>query len=215
VLPGTGIKGAVRTVYEMITGSCDPFDRDSACRPTRCCDACRVFGRLGYLGRAGFGDAVAEHERAVTASIERVPVPHPPHGTANLRCYDLASSAHPRLQPRQVYRGSFAGALSFRALTAGELGRLLLCLGLGPEPEARFALRLGGVRYDGQGAVRAEPLSLRLATGALGRETPGPEATAARCTAWAAASFAALPPPAAAWLSNYARTVGTIGGNPR
>jgi len=206
VIPGTGIKGAVRTIYEMITGSCDPFDRASVCKPGSCCDACRVFGRLGYLGRAGFGDADAE--QSVTVSVEMVPVPHPPHGTADVRCYDLTPSVHPRAQPRQVYRGSFVGVLSFRGLIGDELGKLLLCLGLAPDPQARFPLRLGGVRYDGQGAVDVEPLSLFLATKDLERGKADYEDTGKRCAEWAAAGLAALQEPAVAWLKTYAKTVG-------
>lgn len=209
VLPGSGIKGAVRTVFELITGSCNPFDKKGPCTPRNCCDACRVFGRLGYQGRAGFGDAVVDGEGAVTASIEHVPAPHAPHGKADLRCYDLAASRHPPAQPRQVYRGRFSGSLGFRGLAADELGRILLCLGLAPDPDLRFPLRLGGVRYHGQGAMQVEPRSLFLAAGALDRETvDDPTETERRCSEWAAASLASLAPPAVAGLRTYAKTVG-------
>src|SRR5262245_17644810 len=42
VLPGSGIKGAVRTLYELLSFSCDPFD--SSCRQSAACEACALFG---------------------------------------------------------------------------------------------------------------------------------------------------------------------------
>src|SRR5262245_32739548 len=66
VIPGSGIKGAVRTVYELLSFSCDPFawsnpERRRAqtnhCTARACCDACSLFGVLGRSGRVGFDDA--------------------------------------------------------------------------------------------------------------------------------------------------------------
>ncbi|MFN3929342.1 MAG: RAMP superfamily CRISPR-associated protein, partial [Thermoflexus sp.] len=64
IIPGTSIKGAVRSVVEAISNSCvklitsrerlppshQPCDEDALC------PACRLFGVTGYRGRAHFAD---------------------------------------------------------------------------------------------------------------------------------------------------------------
>jgi hypothetical protein len=210
VLPGSGIKGAVRTLYELLSFSCDPFARDGRrggsqqayCSPQACCDACSLFGLLGYNGRLSFSDASPASAAAVQVEIEKVPVPWTPDPgktRGDFRLYDLEEATQlapgrriaekrPKELAREVYRGAFETRMSFANLEPQELGRVLLALGLGYGPTTEFLLRLGGVKYDGKGAVDAAPERLRLAL-------PRPESLAGdecrkRCSEWVAAARA-------------------------
>jgi hypothetical protein len=179
VLPGSGIKGAVRTLYELLSFSCDPFARGGAerCTPQACCDACSLFGLLGYSGRLSFTDAVPPEPGAVQVEVQKVPVPWTPDPSktpGDFRLYDLQEATflppgrktaqkQPKELAREVYHGAFATRMTFTNVTAEELGRLLLAMGLGTDRNTRFLLRLGGVKYDGKGGVKVAPEKLALA----------------------------------------------------
>ena len=80
VIPGSSLKGAVRSIYESITHSClCKLDRNNKshieedfleCRikispdpqksKLRVCPACRIFGTMGYLGLVQFSDALCD-----------------------------------------------------------------------------------------------------------------------------------------------------------
>ena len=60
IVPGSGIKGAVRTLYELLSFSCNPFDFKAGCKGHRLCDACSLFGARGHLGRVSFSDAIPD-----------------------------------------------------------------------------------------------------------------------------------------------------------
>jgi hypothetical protein len=204
VLPGSGIKGAVRTHYEILSHSCDPFawtDRsrrsEERCTRRSCCEACSLFGVLGWTGRVSFGDAVPAGDGAVQVRVENVPTPWVPHGDktrGDFRIYDLAESEQfdedtrtwrkrPKDLTREVYTGTFATRMTFWNASEVELGRLLIALGLGAGEETRFDLRLGGVKYDGKGAVTLAPKDLRLSAGARPRDLAD-EACRQQCMAW-------------------------------
>ncbi len=203
VLPGSGIKGAVRTLYELLSFSCDPFARRGPagyCSPQACCDACSLFGLLGYNGRVGFGDAVpaGPPAAAVEVTVEKVPVPWTPRQTlGDFRLYDLeearllapgrpTAERQPKELAREVYRGAFDTRMTFVNLETQELGRLLLAMGAGAGEETRFYLRLGGVKYDGKGAVEVAPQALRLARPR--QEEAAGDACREQCDKWIAAA---------------------------
>lgn len=170
VLPGTGLKGAVRALFELLTDSCDHFQKSCGR-----CPACALFGYLGQMGRASFTDAVPAEPGAVAVGLERVPEawePHPEKTLGEFRVYDRASAtardpvtkktvAAPRPLWREVFRGRFRTTLSFENASRDELGRLLVTLGLG---SSLHVLRLGGHRFDGQGAFAVAPGSMTLWT---------------------------------------------------
>ncbi len=174
IIPGSGIKGAVRTLYELLSASCNPFDFTHGCKGALACDACSLFGLRGWTGRVAFSDAVPLAPDAVRREVRLVPTPWEPDGSktnGEFRLYDLATETGPgrgqapELPPyaREVYSGSFTTRLSFTNATDDELGRLALCLGLGGAASFGFPIRLGGVKYAGQGAVQVavKHLSLR------------------------------------------------------
>lgn len=183
VIPGTGIKGAVRTLYEILSFSCDPHG-EGECKGNirksfaerEYCDACSLFGCMGWRGRVSFSDAVAVAEASVNAEVRWVAMPWEPHGEktrGDFRLYDLACavavdrttgvrSPAPKELAREAYDGKFTTRLNFWNVREEELGRILLAMGVAGSAEAGFPLRLGGCRYDGQGAVRVEPVGASL-----------------------------------------------------
>ncbi|HBL25938.1 MAG TPA: hypothetical protein DD490_03785 [Acidobacteria bacterium] len=221
VLPGSGIKGAVRTHYEILSSSCDPFawtDRsrrhEERCTRRSCCEACSLFGVLGWTGRVSFGDAAPLGAGAVQTRVEEVPTPWGPHGDktrGDFRIYDQAESVQfeedtrtwrkrPKDLTREVYTGAFETRMTFWNTTAEELGRLLVAMGLGADEATRFDLRLGGVKYDGKGAVTVAPTRLRLSAGGV----PGvlaEEACRQQCRAWILAARTS------GWGRTFARTL--------
>lgn len=207
ILPGSGIKGAVRTLYELLSFSCNPFDFISGCKGSRLCDACSLFGARGYLGRVSFSDAVADE--SVRVFVRNLPVGQEAHGSktpGDFRLYDLAPDSLPSFggapretHSREVFMGCFRSRLAFTNASPEELGRLLLCLGFGGGAEGPgFPLRLGGVKYDGQGAVQvtAESLAVR----APRREDLEGDACAARLATWIAGALAS------SWAASFRPT---------
>ncbi len=195
VIPGSGIKGAVRTLFEILSWSCDPFDRGNGCSTGSCCQTCAIFGLSGWGGRVGFSDAGPAEPGAVQVEVQRIPIPHPPHSEkteGDFRLYDLDRATEfdkatgtrrhrARELAREVYSGMFETRMTFWNLHGEELGRLLLCLGSGLDAATRFPVRLGGVKYDGKGAVWVTPTALRLAESALARRDAACEEL---CSQW-------------------------------
>lgn len=65
VIPGSTVKGVVRTISEAVSYSCIdvakngeklPFENKKKCD----CIACKTFGRMGYKGRISFSDFILE-----------------------------------------------------------------------------------------------------------------------------------------------------------
>jgi hypothetical protein len=173
IVPGTGIKGAVRTLYELLSSSCNPFDFRAGCKGSYLCDACSLFGARGHLGRISFSDATPDGNDSVHVTVRQLPVGHESHGSktqGDFRLYDLAKDSPPgsggaprETHSREVFMGRFRTRLAFTNANSEELGRLLLTMGLGKEGVPGFPLRLGGVKYDGQGAmnVTVESVTVR------------------------------------------------------
>jgi hypothetical protein len=212
VIPGSGIKGAVRTLYELLSFSCDPFaatDRrrssETRCGPRSCCDACSLFGLLKRSGRVSFDDAKPAGPDAVRVEVREVPTPwtpQKPEGDVSLydfkeaTLFDRDRKVHvvrTKELSREVFLGTFETRMMFWNVTREELGRLLLSMGIGADVATKFFLRLGGVKYDGKGAVSVSPLALALASPSrttLDRERCTDETQgwieAARASSWAA-----------------------------
>lgn len=184
VIPGSGIKGAVRTLYEILSDSCDPHTR-GPCQANlrqkrfadrKYCAVCSLFGCMGWHGRVSFSDASPADSDSVHAGAYWVPTPWEPNAAetrGDFRLYDLrqatvedkvAGSSSPAEKPlaREGYEGVFIGRLNFWNLSAQELGRLMIAMGLAASKAETFPIRLGGCKYDGQGAVTVHPAATRL-----------------------------------------------------
>jgi hypothetical protein len=184
VIPGSGIKGPVRQIYEVLTSSADPLDDRLSKYGPGLSAAGRVFGALGYQGRVGFEDA--EPRGACELVVVHVSVPYPPRSRREGRRFYGPMSAGAD-QPRSIPVLAFppdcvlATRLHFDALEKIELAGVLRSMGLATDPQERFFPRLGGAKYDafgeveiGVNAVSLAGIDQRLALGANWER--GPEA---------------------------------------
>ena len=183
-IPGSSMKGVVRSVAEAVTGSCITVTREDqrripggkeavrGCEADSACPACSIFGRLGRMSKVSFGDALAL--KGVRTRLYRLPSLHRPRAREAPRVYvdergqfkgrkfyyHGQMAEDPRNAPVQVVpQGSrFSGSLQFQNLTADELALLLFALGL----DGSFALKLGGGKPACLGSLRIVPQSLEL-----------------------------------------------------
>jgi hypothetical protein len=154
VLPGSSLKGAVRQVYELLTGSCG-LPEGKGCNPRDpVCPACSLFGTLGLAGRVSLGEATPlegdyEIRRTPTPWLAQKPVEE------TTRVYDQKKAVSldgPReeIESTLAIWGTFLFGLRLMNASDDELGLLFASLGIGaPSP----MLRLGGKKYHGFGAV--------------------------------------------------------------
>jgi len=158
-LPGSSFKGMLRSVFEAVSESCMPTERDLRCSHANAlCPACAMFGFLGYKGKLRFSSFPAEGE------IENLALPqlysHPSnlnqrrfyrHSTAYRQITDKAKGElYECLSPGAVLRGT----ITYQSLTEDQLGGLLFALGLGWGGPIYHKLGYGKPAY--LGSVRLE-----------------------------------------------------------
>ena len=135
-LPGSSFKGMLRSVYEAVSESCMPTERDLRCSYVNAlCPACAMFGFLGYKGKLRFSSFPAE------GATENLTLPqlysHPPH--VNQRRFYRHSTAYRQITDRakgELYEclspgAVLRGSITYQGLTEDQLGGLLFALGLG------------------------------------------------------------------------------------
>uniref|UniRef100_UPI00262A82E4 RAMP superfamily CRISPR-associated protein n=1 Tax=uncultured Chloroflexus sp. TaxID=214040 RepID=UPI00262A82E4 len=147
VIPGTGIKGAVRSIVEAISNSCvhqvakgERAPGHEACRDANTlCPACRLFGTTGYGGRVHFSDAVpigqVETEKIKIADLWP---PRPPRQAGGRKFYYAKSFQPLDMKPEKSHRfievvskgSKFAATLYFENLSTAEMGLLVRAIGL-------------------------------------------------------------------------------------
>jgi hypothetical protein len=188
VIPGSSLKGAVRSLVEAISDSCFPAAHPhvrphiprSLSRCTRAeslCPACRIFGCQGWAARVQFADIVVPQDALV---LESVPMLwQPARSPEALRARYLGASG---VKGRKFYRHgrpargpdlrqciaagtNLPGSFSFQHLTHGELGLVFAAVGLGgsvkPGP-GEFPIKLGAGKPVGWGSVSVKILSIEL-----------------------------------------------------
>ncbi|GAB4193390.1 MAG: hypothetical protein OHK0022_08220 [Roseiflexaceae bacterium] len=181
-VPATSLKGCVRAIVEAISPSTVTSTRadrlPAQLKPGRPQDgldpAQRIFGTLGYQGHAAFSDAALEQGETVIVPTPQLFTPRR-EATATYyngdrpkgrKFYMHGTLAEGDLPLEACPPGSrFRCRLEFSNLTPGELGLLLLGLGLG---EPRLWPKLGGGKPVCLGTVevaeaRLELLDLRAA----------------------------------------------------
>lgn len=198
-IPGSSLKGAVRTVVEAITPSCvlqtkartTAGRRTSCSDPSKLCPACRMFGAMGFLGRVSFSDGRPISGGTTMVSLPQMWRPRPEEAQ---RYYQADG------QPRgykfylhgQVDRGSvpvevwhtgskFSVGVQFVDLTERELGLLCVAMGVSPDEAPGLTLKFGGhkpsccgsarLSTDGETRVIARDPVERWREGRLGPET--------------------------------------------
>ncbi len=175
VIPGSSIKGAVRSVAEALGGGCALECRTAA----EACVTCAIFGHLieqgGFLGRASFDDAhpIDADDANDAVMLERMPQAFPPRISVGRRIYAKTAAQGPGNVPYVVVDGKVAFRTKFHAdnLTRSELGLVLLSAGV----DGSFRLRVGGARFAACGRVRVEVEGARLRRG---YRSPRPEVLA-------------------------------------
>lgn len=155
-IPGSSIKGTVRSLAEALLGGCD---EPGSCSPT--CYACSLFGYVvgskTFMGRVGFEDAVPLQAKMVVLNVATAFRPRRPVGR---RAYGPRPA---ELEGKEPAMAIAAGStlktrMTFRNLSVTEMGGVLAALG----QDGSFAPRLGGAKHFGFGRARFEPLSLNL-----------------------------------------------------
>src|SRR3989337_19934 len=92
LIPGTSIKGALRSLVEIYTASCAPGTRgERACifnmnaGKISLCPACRIFGALGYQGAVHFSDGI--FLKGTRHKVIEIPPQYEPRQHAGMRRY--------------------------------------------------------------------------------------------------------------------------------
>jgi len=172
VIPGSSLKGAIRSAVEAITLSCvakkgsrTNVDRElQECRNKEyLCPTCRIFGAMGFLGKVKFGDAVQEEG----GKIEVWELPQmfrPQTNDPDGRKFYMHGKQAKGEQPVQVVPENqfFSFKLRFDNLEPTEIGVLVLAMGLSPRPGESLRLKLGGFKPACLGSVEFEPERLMI-----------------------------------------------------
>lgn len=178
ILPGSSLKGAVRSIAEALSASCvsqGALRRDPRpCRPIRpgtedtgmLCPACQLFGATGYQGRILFGDAIPEGDPQI--QIIKIPDLWRPRRSEGRKFYrNLAFQAldeHPEPSHRfleAVPEGTvFRGRMDLENVIPEEIGLVLRALGIEVSAEGAiataFPVKIGGGKPRCLGSVAVE-----------------------------------------------------------
>lgn len=194
IIPGTGIKGAVRSVVEALSNSCvsQTARKDrlqsknhTGCRGikqgqerrTRLCPACRLFGTTGYRGRVHFADALPLGD--VQTTHIKIADLWPPRQIKGRKFYQTKAFQQLDMRPEKSHRflevvprgAQFETTLFLENLSPAEMGVLLRALGLGPHSQKEdsvvyaFPIKLGGAKPRCLGSVQFRPTSVFLVDG--------------------------------------------------
>lgn len=191
IIPGSGIKGPVRTLVEAFSNSCvrvqesDVVSRNyKPCNArTGLCPACRMFGSTGQAGRVRFDDAgpVGNEETLQhLTQIVKIAELFGPNASPQRKFYVIQQTAVSKnLVPERTHAfievvpkdTLFITTLYFDNLSNGEIGLLLRALGFDLHPSNsraktslrnRFPISLGGAKPRALGAVKVLLSELRL-----------------------------------------------------
>jgi len=182
IIPGSSLKGAIRSIVEAISPSCICITRAKTDRipsnlrgctdKEKLCVACRMFGatgrQWGYQGQVRFSDAVLRD--GFQTVILKVPPLYAPRPKERLyyegglvrgrKFYRHGRVATGNVPVEACPEGSeFDFTVHFDNLTEAELGLLLIALGQGEPP---LTLKLGGAKPACFGSVRITLSEMRI-----------------------------------------------------
>jgi CRISPR/Cas system CSM-associated protein Csm3 (group 7 of RAMP superfamily) len=188
VLPGSSLKGVVRSVVEALSLSCVRVsswrtrratpERLASCKEVdKLCPACRLFGmtagrRESYLGQVQFEDGMMTAGEMATVSTPLLWAPA--RGGQNLpwryltgreakgrKFYYHGTTAHgPDARLAADIGAEFQTRIHFWNLKPEELGLLLTALG--QHPEKPFLLKIGAAKPVGMGTMSVEIVEIHL-----------------------------------------------------
>jgi len=187
LIPGSSLKGAVRSLVEAITRSCIritqgrhrpyiPQGYGGCMSVNDLCIACRLFGAQDYQGHVSFEDAVAPKGSLVLLGTPLLWTPArggrglPPRYLQGNQARGRKFFRHARppsgVDPRACIKSGAELPLRihFLNLSEAELGVLLTALG--QHPDHRFPIKLGGGKPVGLGSVQVIPQRINLLQGA-------------------------------------------------
>ena len=187
LIPGSSIKGAVRSLVEAITRSCIritqgrhrpyiPQGYGGCMSVNDLCIACRLFGAQDYQGHVSFEDAVAPRGSLVLLGTPLRWTPArggrglPPRYLERDRAKGRKFYRHARppsgADPRACIKSGAELPLRihFLNLSEAELGVLFTALGL--HPDHPFPIKLGGGKPVGLGSVQVKCQRINLLQGA-------------------------------------------------
>jgi RAMP superfamily len=174
IIPGSSLKGAVRSAYEAITQSClcktktkqIPEGYNECRNKNQLCPACQVFGAMDWQGLISFSDAIAKETKP---SVGFMPSLYAPR-TQRQAYYQRGKVAGRKFYyhaVKAVDRGSngipvqqagtdliFSTQIKFMNLSKAELGTLLIVLG--QDSNYYMALKVGGGKPVGMGTMTVE-----------------------------------------------------------
>jgi len=177
IIPGSSLKGSVRSMVEAITPSCIRVTRARydqqpvkarACQTKESlCIACRMFGALGYQGQVRLSDAVQRENR--TEPVQ-VPPFYAPRTRERLyyeggqikgrKFYEHGEPATGNVPIEACPQGShFDFTVHFENVTKGELGLLLIALGQGMP---KLHPKLGGAKPACCGSIEIVLTELKV-----------------------------------------------------
>jgi hypothetical protein len=175
LIPGSSLKGAVRSLVEAITRSCIritqgrhrpyiPQGYGGCMSVNDLCIACRLFGAQDYQGHVSFEDAVAPRGSLVLLGTPLLWTPArggrglPPRYLQGNQARGRKFYRHARppsgVDPRACIKSGAELPLRihFLNLSEAELGVLLTALG--QHPDHPFPIKLGGGKPVGLGSVQ-------------------------------------------------------------
>jgi len=179
LIPGSSIKGAVRSIVEAITCSCIRITQDrtqgrhrpyipqgySGCMSVNdLCIACRLFGAQDYQGHVSFEDAVAPKGSLVSLRTPLLWTPArgghglPPRYLQGNQARGRKFYRHARpptgADPRACIKSGAELPLRIHFLNLSEAELGILLTALGQHPDHRFPIKLGGGKPVGLGSMQ-------------------------------------------------------------
>jgi len=183
IIPGSSLKGCIRSVYEAITASClcktkarreDIPNGYGECKDkSSLCPACQVFGAMGWQGLISFQDALVQETKTSIGFMASLYSPRPERRAyfkngkvAGRKVYYHAVKALDKgpvqgIPIQQVATDStLTTTLGFMNLTKAQLGTLFTALGC--HQDYPLALKIGGGKPVGMGTILVKIESLEL-----------------------------------------------------
>jgi CRISPR/Cas system CSM-associated protein Csm3 (group 7 of RAMP superfamily) len=153
VIPGTSVKGVVRSYAEALSPSCEA----ARCKEDSLCPCCAIFGKLGFQGRVSFMEAEPQDPNSIVLQKLRLEIRWPPEHDGERKFYKHEDhSAWERNPPSgerlETVKASFKCDVYFYNLKKSELGLLLLAMGISSGHP--FNPKLGGGKNRGLGSIR-------------------------------------------------------------
>ena len=159
VIPGSSLKGAIRSVVEAISESCIckvsrdtryamPRDFMECRQKERLCVACRMFGAMGFQSNIAIQDAPLIEGQIVTKRVPELYRPRPRRGRRGIpgrKFYMHGEVASGETPIEACEKGSkFRFVVQVDNLTRAEWG--LFFTALGHHPDHPFKLKIGGIK---------------------------------------------------------------------